>query len=348
MAQTKSRLGRGLGSLISGGINKTAINSNNNENEISEIVKVKSKVSAKKKKSIAKKSKPTVEKKIAAKTEQPKKNLEHSIKNNNTIPDGFSEISVEKIKPNPYQPRRHIEHEKVVELAESIRSEGLLQPIIVRKVKDEFQLIAGERRWRACQHLKLKSIPVRILDASDASSAVISLIENLQRENLNPIDESLGYASLMKDFALTQESVAERVGKGRATIANSLRLLHLDKEIQGYVSKGLLSVGHAKVLLGLENSMQQLLIGRRVLENGLSVRDTETAVQNIKTEKKGGPIRKSSSENDNVIINDLQKQFTSYLKTPVTFKHTPKRGKIVINYYGNDDLQRIMEKLGVV
>src|SRR6185503_1235695 len=166
---------------------------------------------------------------------------------------GYQEIGTHLIEPSPYQARREIPAEQLTELAESIRSEGLLQPIVVRKTSDKFQLIAGERRWRAFQQLKIKSIPARVVEASNASAAALGLIENLQREGLNPIEEAHGYASLIRDFDLTQESAAERVGKGRASVANSLRLLSLDGELQGYLGKSLLSVGHAKVLLGVDD-----------------------------------------------------------------------------------------------
>src|SRR5690349_18200194 len=156
---------------------------------------------------------------------------------------GYLEIPVHLIEPSPYQARREIPPEQLSELAESIRSEGLLQPIVVRKLGDKFQLIAGERRWRAFQLLKIKVIPARVVEASNASSAALGLIENLQREGLNPIEEAYGYASLIRDFDLTQEAASERVGKGRASVANSLRLLSLDGELQGYLSKNLISVG---------------------------------------------------------------------------------------------------------
>src|SRR2546423_1146219 len=188
---------------------------------------------------------------------------------------GYQEIATHLIEPSPYQARREIPPEQLSELAESIRSEGLLQPIVVRKTGDKFQLIAGERRWRAFQLLKIKSIPARIVEASNASSAALGLIENLQREGLNPIEEAHGYASLIRDFDLTQESAAERVGKGRATVANSLRLLSLDSDLQAYVAKNMLSVGHAKVLLGIEDPAQRAMLGRRIIEEGLSVRVTE-------------------------------------------------------------------------
>lgn len=151
---------------------------------------------------------------------------------------GFLEIAVTAVEPSKYQPRREFDPEALRELADSIRSEGLLQPIVVRQAGAKFQLIAGERRWRACQMLGLRMIPARVVEAGDASAAVMGLIENLQRADLNPIEEALGYASLLRDFSLTQEAVAERVGKGRATVANALRLLALDREIQGIWRRG--------------------------------------------------------------------------------------------------------------
>ena len=197
---------------------------------------------------------------------------------------GYREIAVHLIETNPYQPRRDIDPEQLAELVESIRAEGLLQPIVVRPVGDKFQLIAGERRWRAYQQLKLRAIPARVMTSSDASSASLALIENLQREGLNPIDEAHGYASLIRDFDLTQDAAAQRVGKGRATVANSLRLLGLEAELQAYVGKGLLSVGHAKVLLGVEHSAERLVLARRALEQGLSVR----ALEELLKYKSGG------------------------------------------------------------
>jgi ParB family chromosome partitioning protein len=194
----------------------------------------------------------------------------------------------------------------VAELAESIRQEGLLQPIVVREVEGRFQLIAGERRWRACKTLGLKTIIARIVQVSESSAAVISLIENLQRENLNPVEESLGYASLMRDFDLTQEAVAERVGKPRSSVANSLRLLQLDREVQGYLSKGMLSVGHAKVLLGLEDGQQRVLLARRVVERGLSVRDTERLVQGLRRGRNGQADARARPALEEAAVKDVE------------------------------------------
>jgi ParB family chromosome partitioning protein len=262
---------------------------------------------------------------------------------------GFAEIAVNLISPSPYQARREISPEQLSELAESIRSEGLLQPIVVRKLGDKYELIAGERRWRAFQLLKLKTIPVRLVEASNASAAAIGLIENLQREGLNPVEEAYGYASLIRDFDLTQEAASERVGKGRATVANSLRLLSLDAEIQGYLAKGLLSVGHAKVLLGLADVAQRAVVARRVLEEGLSVRATEKLVQ---AKKAGAPVPAGGAARkvpavEAAAVAGIEKKLTSHLGARVALKHSAKHGKIVIEYAGNEDLQRILEKLGV-
>jgi len=263
---------------------------------------------------------------------------------------GYLEIAIHLIVPSPYQARREIPAEQLAELAESIRAEGLLQPIVVRKQADKFELIAGERRWRAFQQLKIKTIPARIVEASNASAAALGLIENLQREGLNPIEEAHGYASLIRDFDLTQETAAERVGKGRASVANSLRLLALDADIQGYVAKNILSVGHAKVLLGIEDAAQRTVFARRVIEEGLSVRATEKLVQTAKASagaKPAGAKARKLPAQDAAAVAGIEKKLTSHLGARVAVLHTPKKGRIVIEYRGNDDLQRLLEKLGV-
>ncbi len=265
---------------------------------------------------------------------------------------GYLEIAVHLIEPSPYQARREIPPEQLTELADSIRSEGLLQPVVVRRHGDKYQLIAGERRWRAFQLLKIKSIPARVVEASNASSAALGLIENLQREGLNPIEEAHGYASLIRDFDLTQESAAERVGKGRATVANALRLLSLDADLQGYVAKNLLSVGHAKVLLGVEDAAQRALLGRRIIEEGLSVRVTEKLAAHAKAANGTGggashAPKSGLSAKDAATVAGIEKKLTSHLGARVAVLHTAKKGRIVIEYRGNDDLQRLLEKLGV-
>jgi len=259
------------------------------------------------------------------------------------------EIQVHLVEPSPYQARREIAADQLAELAESIRSEGLLQPIVVRRHGEKFQLVAGERRWRAFQLLKIRSIPARVVEASDASAASIGLIENLQREGLNPIEEALGFASLVRDFDLTQETAAERVGRSRASVANALRLLSLDAEIQGFISKDLLSVGHAKALLAMEDPAQRSILARRVIEEGLSVRLTEKLAQAGKA--LGGSKSKARSRlltsRDAAAVESIQKRLTSHLGARVAVLHTPKKGRIVIEYRGNDDLHRLLEKLGI-
>ncbi|MGF1449728.1 MAG: ParB/RepB/Spo0J family partition protein [Opitutales bacterium] len=264
----------------------------------------------------------------------------------------YREIAVGSVTVSPYQPRREISRERIEELAESIRSEGLLQPIVVRAVDDGFQLIAGERRWRAHQHLGLANISARVVDATDASAAVISLIENLQREQLNPIDESLGYASLMRDFDLTQEKVAERVGRPRATVANALRLLNLDRQTQGFVARGLISAGHAKVLLGIDDEAQRHLLAQRIVEEGLSVRQTEDWVRKLKAGSasrahNGNGTASGLADSEQIVVRDLEKRIAAHLKTRVSLKHTAKKGRLIIEYRGNEDLERILEHLGV-
>jgi ParB family chromosome partitioning protein len=237
--------------------------------------------------------------------------------------------------------------EKIQELADSIRAEGLLQPIVVRPVGERYQLIAGERRLRACQLMGLKTIACRILKVSNASSAVLALIENLQREGLNPIDESMGYASLMRDFDLTQEAVAERMGKNRSTIANALRLLQLDREIQAYLAKNLISTGHAKVIAGIEDSAQQVLLARRILEEGLSVRQTEELARHLKAPQNNRLTPVGQSPSIDPSIQQLERHISQSLGAKVLLKHTDKKGRLVIEYYGPQDLQRILEKTGL-
>jgi ParB family chromosome partitioning protein len=261
---------------------------------------------------------------------------------------GLKEIPIQRIKPNPHQPRRNFDETALRELAESIRSEGLLQPIVVRPSGNDYELIAGERRWRACQSLKLKQIPARIVEASETSSAVLSLIENLQREDLNPVEEALGYASLIREFGMTQEVVAERLGRARASIANSLRLLQLEKEIQGHLSRGLLSTGHAKVLLGVESSETRLFLARQILELGWSVRETERQVERTRAaDRKPAAAGRGTPASELTAIRDLERQISSALSTPVALKHAPKKGKLIIEYHGNDDLQRLLGLMGI-
>jgi ParB family chromosome partitioning protein len=185
------------------------------------------------------------------------------------------------------------------------------------------------------------------VEASDASAASIGLIENLQREGLNPIEEALGFASLVRDFDLTQETAAERVGRSRASVANALRLLALDAEIQGYIAKNILSVGHAKVLLGVEDSAARTVLARRVIEEGLSVRTTEKLGKSAKAPGTAKARNRKLATRDAAAVESIEKRLSSHLGSRVAVIHTPKKGRIVIEYRGNEDLQRLLEKLGV-
>jgi len=335
MASSKSRLGRGLGGLITGTTGATA-------------------------KKAAPEKTQTPAKKAAAK---PKVELSALAPQSKSAPAakaapatataavaalGYRDIAIKDIVANPYQPRREIDPLHVEELAKSIQSEGLLQPIVVRAKGKQFELIAGERRLRAFESLKKANVPARVIEASDASSATLALIENLQRENLNPIDEALGYASLVRDFDLTQEAVAERVGKGRASIANALRLLSLGNEIQGFLSRRLISTGHAKVLLGLESEEHRKLLARRIIETGMSVREAEKQVRSLKESTGATKEGKAkAAEAQATVIRDLEKRIGEHFNTRCMLKHGAKKGKLTIEYFGNEDLDRILEKLGI-
>ncbi|TVR46955.1 MAG: ParB/RepB/Spo0J family partition protein [Puniceicoccaceae bacterium] len=330
MATSKNRLGRGLGALISGGVGKPAAANPKKAASASPAAAPRAGAARKAPSS------------PAGKTASPAAEAEKAL--------GYREIKVADIRPNPYQPRREFSSESLKELADSIRSEGLLQPVIVRLTGDTYQLIAGERRWRAFQLLKLAQIPARVVEAGDATSAAMALIENLQRADLNPVEEARGYASLMRDFDLTQDAVAGRVGKGRATIANALRLLNLPEEVQGFLASGLLSSGHAKALLGVENDRERVLLARRILEEGLSVRAAEKLVQDARsgraTSRSNGRTRPLSAS-EQAAVQDIEKKVASFFNSRVSLQHTSRRGKLIIEYRGNEDLQRILEKLGL-
>lgn len=265
----------------------------------------------------------------------------------------IQELPLSLISANPYQPRKDFADSPIQELAESIRSEGLLQPILVRKKDKGYELIAGERRLRACQALGLQAIPARVVEVSNLSSALIALIENLQRQDLNPMDEAQGFQRLIQEFKLTQEAIAERVGKARASVANALRLLNLDPTVQGFLAKQLLSVGHAKLILALDNKAQQVHFARKIIEESLSVRDAEKALKRLQAGQNDALAAPSPSQDPKRLaasqaqMHAIEKQITQFFNTRVRLSHGSKKGKILIEYYGNEDLSRILEKLGL-
>jgi ParB family chromosome partitioning protein len=255
---------------------------------------------------------------------------------------GVVELKIIDVEPNSEQPRTNFDREKLEELAESIRTHGVIQPILVVKDGDRYKIIAGERRWRAAKLAGLKEIPALIRDYDEIKLFEVSLIENLQREDLNPIEEALGYKSLMDRFGMTQEKISERVGKSRSAIANALRLLTLPREVIEMVKDGVISTGHAKVLLSLTSKELQIQGAKYVAEKGLSVRETEKyvkSVQNVKKEKK--------EENSDLkfYIQSLEDKVSAAIGTKVKIRYGKGKGKIEIQYYTDEDLERILEVL---
>jgi ParB family transcriptional regulator, chromosome partitioning protein len=259
-------------------------------------------------------------------------------------------INLASIAPSALQPRKDFGREALQELIDSIRQHGIIQPLIVRQVGARFELIAGERRWRAAQEIGLTEVPALIRSASNLEVLELSLIENLQRADLNPIEEAQGYARLANEFGMRQEDIALKVGRSRATVANALRLLDLHPQVQVWLAQDLISVGHAKVVLALKAPEEQLLAAETVLRRNATVRATERLVARLlgvgRSRRKS---RRAGSEPGIVptAVEDLQSRLQEHLATHVTIHHGEKRGRIEIEYYGNDDLQRIVTALGL-
>jgi ParB family transcriptional regulator, chromosome partitioning protein len=258
------------------------------------------------------------------------------------------------IVPSPLQPRKAFHSEQLQELVESIREHGIIQPLIVRMVEGKWELIAGERRWRAATQLGLKEAPVIVRQASDRDVLELALIENLQREDLNPIEEAHAYRRLAEEFSLRQEDIAQRVGKSRSVVANSLRLLDLHSQVQVHLAQGRLSVGHAKVLLALQNQGEQLVAAELTIRQSATVRMTERLVAAQLARqglgRSGKPGARPSQGNSPIVqnaVSDLEDRLRSRLATQVTIHHGEKKGRIEIRYYSNDDLDRILLLLGV-
>lgn len=249
-------------------------------------------------------------------------------------------ISLEAIKAKEDQPRREFEEDSLRELANSIEVHGVIQPILLRKKDDMYEIIAGERRYRASKIAKLKAIPSIILDAKDIDVAKLALIENIQRENLNPIEEAEAYKKLMEDFDLRQDELGKTIGKSRSYISNTLRLLKLDEKVIDQLYRGELTEGHGKVLLGIKDKEEQVKLAKLIIDTGLNVRKTEDEVKRVKNKKKG----RTSDKRDPYLI-DLEDQLIRTLGTKVNLKMGDKKGKIEIEYYSNEDLERIFDIL---
>ena len=258
-------------------------------------------------------------------------------------------VSLSEIIPSPLQPRKHFNDEALGDLVESIKEHGVIQPLIVREVKGKLELIAGERRWRACQSLEVDSVPVIYREASDRDVLEMALIENLQREDLNPIEEAQAYTKLAKDFGMTQEQISSRVGKNRTTVANAMRLLDLSVEVQKQLSIGDISVGHAKVILSVKSKTDQTRLANQIIKSGLTVRAAEKLVGdflNPGTTKGGGKKDKSNPQLSSA-LSRIQDLLRERFATQVNLNQGSKKGKIEIEYYNNEDLERLLELMGI-
>ncbi|NOX20482.1 MAG: ParB/RepB/Spo0J family partition protein [Nitrospirae bacterium] len=263
---------------------------------------------------------------------------------NALIPDsgaGVREIDVSKIKPGPEQPRKDFDEKALKELAQSIREKGLLQPVILRKAEGGgYYLVAGERRWRAARSAGLKKIPAIIKDVDSSTAIELALIENIQRDDLNPVEMAEAFQRLIDEYGYTQEQLSKRLGKERATIANYLRILKLPIEIRDLIVKGELSLGHAKALLSVPTRSLQIQLAREIIKKGLSVREAE---QLCSRKKPSRTTKKKKEKDPNIVA--LEERLKQSLGTKVQINHKGKRGKIEIEYYSLDELDRLLEIL---
>jgi ParB family chromosome partitioning protein len=249
-------------------------------------------------------------------------------------------LQIEDLHPNPFQPRMEIDEDAEKELAESIKLHGILQPIVVRKAKAGYEIVAGERRWRASKRIGLKEVPCVLRKAGDDQMLELALIENIQRKDLDPVEKAKGFKEMIGRASITQEEVALRIGISRAAVANFLRLLDLPKEILDSVSRGTISFGHAKAIMALEDAEDQRRMMHRILSAGLSVRESE------KEARKSASKKKARRTSRHAQITELERNLMEKLGTKVVIKTSGKKGKIIIEFYSNEDFERIAEMIG--
>lgn len=268
--------------------------------------------------------------------------LDTKVEKNEDIKEkGSILIDINLIKSNEDQPRKSFDDEKILELAESIKSNGIIQPLVLKKVDDEYIIVAGERRWRAAKSIGLKEVPAIVMNLTEKQILEISLIENIQREDLNSIEEALAYKRLINEFDLTQEELSKRIGRSRVTITNTLRLLNLSEDVQQYIIEGVISEGHGRALLGITDSKVQCELAQNVIDDKLSVRELELLIRKLKT----SPTRsKSKASNEtNPYYKDVTYKLENHFGTKVNITNKNNKGKIEIEYYSEEDLQRILE-----
>lgn len=285
---------------------------------------------------------------IPNKVNKPEEKSEAQIKNEKSV-EGVH-VTINKVEPNRDQPRKNFDEDALLELSESIKQFGVLQPLLVQDKKDYYEIIAGERRWRAAKLAGLKEVPVIIKDLTDQEVVEISLIENIQRENLNPIEEAFAYKRLLTEFHLKQDEVAERVSKSRTAVTNSMRLLKLNEKVQQMVIDDMISTGHARALLGINDFEKQYTTAQKIFDEKLSVRETEKLVKKIQQEKDNPPKETPKiDEKMEVIYHDLEERMKEILGTKVAINQKDdKKGKIEIEYYSMDELDRIIDLMRTI
>lgn len=257
--------------------------------------------------------------------------------------DGVALIDINLIKNNNEQPRKFFDDEKILELAESIKHNGIIQPIILRKVDSKYVIVAGERRWRAAKLIGVKEVPSIIMDLTDKQVMEISLIENIQRQDLNAIEEANAYKKLISEFNLTQEELSKRLGKSRTAITNTMRLLNLSEGVKQYLIEGVISEGHGRALLSINDAKLQCEIAQKVIDDKLSVRELEKFMKDCK-EKKTYKLQKKEDKNKlNPYYKDIKERLQGYFGTKVNISNKNNKGKIEIEYYSDEDLQRILD-----
>ncbi|MBQ8830304.1 MAG: ParB/RepB/Spo0J family partition protein [Oscillospiraceae bacterium] len=264
-------------------------------------------------------------------------------------PTDFEYLPISKVEPRSQQPRKYFDEQGLQELCDSISEHGIIQPLTVREINGGYyQIIAGERRWRAARMAGLEEVPARIIEADDKTTMELALVENLQRENLNPAEEARGYKTLMEEYGMTQEETAKRVGKSRPVIANALRLLNLPDEVMDMLENGAIAPGAARAILALENEEDQIKAAETVVKEKLSVRETEQLVKEM--QQKGGKGRKKQTKQkkNNIYFEDVQNQLSDKLKRKVKISGSEKKGKIELEYYDEDDFEKLCEALNLL
>ena len=342
----KKGLGRGLDALIRPAEKK------NSASPVPEETKGTQNSNAKSSGKITNNSKPKADDKTSPKNDQKTESLkENQAKPDNENNNGNSEnyIKITSIEPNRTQPRKNFDEDALSELAESIKQYGILQPLLVSKKKDYYEIIAGERRWRAAKMAGLKEVPVIIKELNDQERVEISLIENIQREDLNPIEEAQAYKRLLEEFSLKQDEIAERVFKSRTAVTNSMRLLKLDEKVQQMLIDDMITAGHARALLSLPSSEKQAELAMKIFDEKLSVRETERLVKNMLTPPKKTERVVYRDFTQDAIFENLEERMKGILGTKVNIQRKKNnKGKIEIEYYSMEELERITDLLNTI